>query len=181
MTSVHHIRVTHPGRIMEKLWSALVISAIASWSGPALSAATPSPGIAASHGEIGLTQQAHAESSLVDFGADAQAPQPPDVGVAITLPAEPKVPTFSPGQPIILHGSYRADLPLIRLFHEDLAASLLVTLIRTDTPWGETTRLVHSSALVTRPSPPESMNSSAYSSYREGGQFKFDLVKFFKL
>jgi len=119
-------------------------------------------------------------SGAVDFDHDPQAPEAPDVGIAISLATTAKIATFSRHQPIVLHGSYKADMALIRLCREGLSASILVTLVRTDKPWGRTTRLVTPKTPVTVPPPPDSGDRPQLY-YREGGWFTFDLAKFFAI
>ena len=126
-----------------------------------------------------MTQTPQSKSVKVDFGSDSEAPEQPDVGIAITLRAKTKPATFAAGQAVLLHGSYNADIPLIRLCREGLAASILVTLLRTDRPWGATLRLATPQAIVERPAPPQDSKDRPH--YREGGQFKVDLVKFFDI
>ncbi len=125
-----------------------------------------------------MTQPAQARSEKVDFGPDPQAPEAPDVGVAISLLAKSKVAAFSLGQPIMLHGSFQADIALIRLCREGLSSSILVTLLRTDQPWGKTLRLVTPQTASTKPEPPQEPGRD-YTHYRQGGQFKVDLVRLF--
>jgi hypothetical protein len=116
---------------------------------------------------------------LVDFGADRDAPEAPDIGIAISLGPGSPPGRFAQDQPVILHGAYSADLNMVRLCREGLAASVLLTLIRTDRPWGETARLVVPQTVIRRPEPPA--DAKYGENFRQGGQFKVDLVRFFGL
>ena len=116
-------------------------------------------------------------NKLVDFNENKDTPVPPGIGVAIRLASQPGQTRFPIGTPVFLHGAYSADESLIRQCSEGLTASILLTLIRTDKVWGETARLISPEAKVHRP-----MSDTPPSlSYRERGQFKVDLVKFFEL
>lgn len=126
-----------------------------------------------------MSQTLTERNRLVDFGADDEAPEPPGVGMAISLGPDDSGGRFRAGQPVVLHGAYRADMDLIRRCREDLAASILLTLIRTDRPWGVTARLVTPRVYVEQPPmPPDAGNRE---NYRRSGQFKVDLVSFFEL
>lgn len=113
--------------------------------------------------------------AAVDFGANEKAPEPPDVGIALALDGGGK---YKAGAPVTVHGSYRADQDLIRMCREGLAASILITIVRIDKPWGETARLVPPKVVVQRPTSPEHAPDPTY---REAGQFRFDLRVFFDL
>lgn len=129
-------------------------------------------------GETQVTEPPQVRSERVDFGPDAEAPEAPDIGVAIALAGKPA--NFGAGKPILLHGSFSADMALVRLCREGVSASILVTLIRTDRPWGKTLRLVTPKSDVARPEPPVEPGRDS-SHYREGGQFKVDIAKFFAI
>jgi len=116
--------------------------------------------------------------SAVDFGEDPLAPAPPGIGIALSFAGAIERPKFKVGGPVALHGAYQADQDLIQLCTEGLAASILVTLLRVDKPWGETARLVPPKVPMQRPKTPA---GSYDPSYREGGQFQFDLIRFFRM
>lgn len=117
------------------------------------------------------------KTGLVNFGADPLAPEPPSIGIAISFEKSHAPSVFRLGQNVELHGAYRADLDLIRLCRQGLTSSILVTVYRVDRPWGETGRLNVSKAPMDAPAPPEGYDTT----YRESGQFRVDLVKFFNL
>jgi hypothetical protein len=117
-------------------------------------------------------------NSLVDFREDKDAPKPPDVGIAIALLPASKPLKFSVGQPIVLHGAYQADLNLIRLCPAGMSGSVMMTLIRTDRPWGETARLITPQMAPSLDRVPKGTDDPTY---REVEQFRVDLVKFFRL
>lgn len=127
-----------------------------------------------------MTQPLPVKGERVDFGADPLAPEPPDVGIAISLLAGAKPAVFPLAQPVVLHGSFQADFALLKLCREGLSASILVTVIRTDQPWGKTLRLVTPQAAVVKPEPTQEPGRD-YTHYRQGGQFNFDLAKFFNI
>ena len=117
-------------------------------------------------------------NSLVNLGEDKDSPKPPDIGIALALISASKPPSFAIGQPVVLHGAYQADLDLIRLCRAGMSGSVMITLIRTDRPWGETARLITPQMA---PSMDRVPNNVSDPSYREIEQFRFDLVKFFRL
>jgi hypothetical protein len=129
--------------------------------------------------EAKVSEQNTEKIGLVDFGADKDAPKAPDIGIAISLGEGRPPKTFALNQPIILHGAYSADMKMIRACKEGLAPSILLTLIRTDRPWGQTARLVNPSAAVQAPESPADANYG--DNFREGGQFNVDLTRFFSI
>lgn len=116
---------------------------------------------------------------LVDFGADSDAPQAPPIGIAISLGSGPPPKRFSANQPIVLHGSYNADVKMIRACRNGIPESILLTIVRTDRPWGETAKLVNPQSVINKPTVPDDANYG--DNFREGGQFKLDLANFFDL
>jgi hypothetical protein len=118
-------------------------------------------------------------NELVSLDSNAQAPPPPGIGVSISLGQEINPAIFKKGQPVILHGSFNADMDLIKICRQGVENSILLTLIATDRPWGETTRLIEPQIQSERP--PIDKDTPYDPTYREGGQFKVDLVKFFNL
>ena len=118
-------------------------------------------------------------NELVSLDSDAQAPPPPGIGVSISLGQQINPAIFRKGQPVILHGSFNADMDLIKICRQGVENSILLTIIATDRPWGQTTRLIEPQILSERP--PINKDTPYDPTYREGGQFKVDLVKFFNL
>jgi len=117
-------------------------------------------------------------NSLVDLGEDKDAPEPPDVGIAIAVLPAAKPLKFTLGQPIVLHGAYQADLELIRLCRAGMSNSVMLTLIRIDRPGGETARLITPQMAPSADRVPKTLTDPTY---REIEQFRVDLVKFFRL
>jgi hypothetical protein len=116
--------------------------------------------------------------TIVDFGEDKLAPEPPGVGIAVSFGGATERLKLDVGKPVVLHGAYQADQDLISLCTEGLAASILITVLRFDKPWGETARLVPPKVTIQRPPIPA---GSYDPSYREGGQFQLDLIRFFRI
>jgi hypothetical protein len=121
------------------------------------------------------------KNALVDFGANPDAPTPPDIGIALRL--SPQSPgsgsRYSPRASVILAGSYRADGALIGASGGNLGASVFLTLRRTDLPSTTTVRLYSPKAVI--PSPNDENPPSYGENYREGGQFRVDVKKFFEV
>jgi hypothetical protein len=117
-------------------------------------------------------------NSLVDFKIDARAPEPPPIGVAITLEQPVNPAQFRIGDPVMLHGAYRADLDLIRLCKEGLPNSIMLAIYRVDEPWGEIAVLRASKIGVPPPGPAPGEGDAGY---RRGGQFHLNVMEFFRL
>ncbi len=121
-----------------------------------------------------MEKQPEEQNLLVDFGKTPEAPEPPDIGIALRVwPAQVKE-----GEPVFLAGSYSADGPLIILCKQNLAACVRLTLVRLGigSIFQVTRPLITPNAKVNPPPPGE---YSQY--YRLGGQFKLDIVAFFDL
>jgi hypothetical protein len=118
-------------------------------------------------------------NELVSLDSNALAPPPPGIGVSISLGQQINPALFRKGQPVVLHGSFNADMDLIKICRQGVENSILLTIIATDRPWGQTTRLIEPQILSERP--PIDKDTPYDPTYREGGQFKVDLVKFFNL
>ncbi len=126
-----------------------------------------------------ITMDREKRNELVSLDSDAQAPPPPGIGVSISLGQQINPAIFRKGQPVMLHGSFNADMDLIKICRQGVENSILLTIIATDRPWGETTRLIEPQIQSERP--PIDKDTPYDPTYREGGQFKVDLVKFFNL
>jgi hypothetical protein len=117
-------------------------------------------------------------NSSVDFGDDPKAPEPPDVGIEIGF--DPGGATrFPVGEAVMLHGAYRVDAPLLRQCKGNPGTGILLTIIRTDKPFGKTTKLVTPTVEVELP--PVEDAGVPDRTFRQKGQFRFDLARFFEL
>lgn len=123
----------------------------------------------------------HDRNQLVDFGENPQAPEPPDIGVAIKLVSDTESAGagFLAGHPIVLTGSYRVDGKLYRECEQNPAAAITITLTRQDRPFVQKVPLYSPKSKVT---PPGGETAPVYGEgYRVGGQFRLDLRLFFGL
>jgi hypothetical protein len=121
-----------------------------------------------------VKRQPEKQNELVDFEETPEAPEPPDIGIAVRVwPAQ-----VEPGKPVFLAGSYSADCALLAQCQQHLAACVILTLVRID---GDKLFKV-SLPLVTptvKITPPPLGDYDPY--YREEEQFKLDLITFFDL
>jgi hypothetical protein len=114
------------------------------------------------------------QNQLVDFEETPDAPEPPDIGIAVRIwPTQAEI-----GKPVFLAGSYSADCALLEQCQQDLASSVILTLVRTDgrRPFKVSLPLTTPIIKIT---PPPLGNHDPY--YRVEEQFKLDLVGFFDL
>jgi len=123
--------------------------------------------------EITMNRLPEEQNLLVDFGESPDAPEYPDIGIAVRVwPTEAK-----PGEPIFLAGAYSADGVLVTECQQNLAACVVLTV----TQLGKhpvTTRLpLIQPIVVTSPPPPGDFGPY----YREGAQFRLNLTEFFNL
>jgi hypothetical protein len=153
----------------------IIILAILSLSScsPPSSNQTSEPGRAAN---MAIIEQSR--NQYVDYGTDPEAPEPPPIGIAIGFSQQTSSVVFPAGDPVLLHGVYQADMNLIRLCKQGLINSIVLTINRVDKPWEETAMLRTSKIGVPEPEPVEAPYDP---SYRRGGHFKLDLIKFFSL
>jgi hypothetical protein len=119
---------------------------------------------------------AAARNALVTTERHVLSPPIDQVGVTIGIDRGHEV--FQPGTPIVLRGALLADARLIDLLPEEVSASVMLTILRTDAPDGATLRLIspepHKVAAV-RPqgATPPTVTTS--------GTFNVDLRAFFGL
>ena len=124
-----------------------------------------------------MARMIEARNALVDRSTDPDAPEVRDAGVAILLTGSGQD-RFPVGEPVVLHGAYKADRDLLALSRRQPTAAILLTLIRTDRPFGATMSLI--TPTIDAP-PPASRDIALSDAYREGGHFRVDLAEFFEL
>ncbi|MBZ5637775.1 MAG: hypothetical protein LAO51_03350 [Acidobacteriia bacterium] len=123
----------------------------------------------------------HERNQLVDFGANPDAPEPPDIGIAIALVPESQGSgtAYHVDRPIVLAGSYRVDGKLFQEYEQNPAAAIKLTLTRKDKPGVESVPLYSPKSKI---APRGGGTPPVYGEgYRVGGQFKVDLRLFFGL
>jgi len=115
----------------------------------------------------------------VEVRDDDNAPEAPDVGVAIQFGVNVD-PEFPVGKPIHLYGTAQGDNALLKLCGGQLTTAVLLTLIRTDKTAGETAVLMQSDR---RPGagPEPDADVTQDEDYREAVSFRVDLAAFFDL
>jgi hypothetical protein len=115
-------------------------------------------------------------NSLVVYAESPEAPPPPTLGVAIRFAAEGPM-RAKAGDPVTLHGVYRADRTLIRNSGGMAQSFVFLTVLRADKPFGCTSPLF--AATVRTMAPAGGMEVGP--DYREGNSFRLDLASFFDL
>jgi len=118
-------------------------------------------------------------NQYVDFSRNPLAPEAHSVGVAIGFGKKTEPYRFQLGQSVHLYGSFLADLELLRICKDGIQPALLIRIVRADQPWGETAPLLASKIATGTPPPVEGAMHDP--TYREGGNFSVELVKFFSL
>jgi hypothetical protein len=121
-----------------------------------------------------MSRQPEEQNLLVSFEETPEAPDPPDIGIAIRVwPAQIK-----PGNPVFLAGSYSADCALIEQCQQDLPSCVVLTLLRTDGKRLLRTSVPLISPIVKTKPPPLGANDPYY---RVSEQFRLDIIAFFEL
>ncbi|MCJ7602702.1 MAG: hypothetical protein MUO63_14535 [Desulfobulbaceae bacterium] len=121
-----------------------------------------------------VNRQIEEQNQLVDFEETPEAPEPPDIGIAVRVwPTQ-----VEPGKPVFMAGSYSADGALLNQCQQNLAACVVLTLVRIEGDKLFKTSLPLITLTVER-KPPPPRDYGPY--YRVEEQFKLDLITFFDL
>lgn len=115
-------------------------------------------------------------NELVTFGGNPSAPAPPDIGVAIRIDREPA--HYPQGSAVLLHGSYRADGALLKRYRWSIPEAITLTLTNTADRAERTLPLF---VPTSEDAAPRKEEPVAGPDYRQRGQFRVDLRRFFEI
>ncbi len=124
-----------------------------------------------------MVLSAEQRNGLIDLDADPSGPTPPDLGVAIRLDRDP--PHYPQRSAVILHGAYRADGALLERFRWSAGGAITLTLKHTGTLAEMRLRLLTRTGGLTSPNDAEA--PAVGPDYRQRGQFRVDLRRFFEI
>ncbi len=122
---------------------------------------------------IAVDRQPEEQNLLVTFGETPETPDYPDIGISVHVwPTQ-----IEPGKSVFLSGAYSADGELLTHCKQNLAACVILTLIRV-VPDLTTKSL----PLILQTYKTQAPPAGEYGpDYREGEQFQLDLVSFFNI